>query len=585
MQAWRRKKYRAAWAHGISLIVLSVTYVCSFYLYAVVESQGIVHALIFTQTYALLCGALVYVLVYPTFLRNRTWLKRNGFEAVADDIDLKSPTHKKAKFYCGQQALFCKKSGVIVPYDQIAWVYWSGGKPDNGMVIRTTDGAKFVVRASQLHYHWLVENGLARYCGNVLVDYTVVQRERYHQQYPQGAVADTKSQKRGKIAYAVFFAAIAAVFVCASLGTEDLWMVGAPCAAVALFVSVILLSKSNQKTPRGETQTMSPIEQLKRANPAPSPLLDLSHAASERVRAYWQRYPFKSDGSVIPPMHVAQSDHLRREIIGNLFRLMVETEIDETVQKPIVLSDVQLVLKLRATNVSFARCLAFERANGTAVLMERSHKNDGWKGVYINREQYTRLVNGLVTLQDTAVGRNVVEIMLYHGYTLQELKGINGTTWANYVAVKKEMYAPLEGVADEREYEGTLDDLKIHAQLWAVYQGHEYPMGTTYPEDYVADLRLQDGKILRVDVRELEAIRKRIVYVDIQNTRLRVAAVGRNSILIPYERDKDYHNLGLRFLDPRDFGPAWEADMSMIDAVTYKKESVYTQVFNRLQDA
>lgn len=65
----------------------------------------------------------VYLAKYVNFVLNQKWLKKIGQENIADTLSLETPKFSKAKIYCGEKALFCKKIDSIIPYEQIIWAY------------------------------------------------------------------------------------------------------------------------------------------------------------------------------------------------------------------------------------------------------------------------------------------------------------------------------------------------------------------------------------------------------------------------------------------------------------------------------
>lgn len=84
-------------------------------------------ALILLSFYISATFYTIYFVKFFWFGHSFKLLKKNGLEHYLDDIDLTTPTFKHSMIYCGEKAFFCKKTGLVVPYDQCAWIYCTGG--------------------------------------------------------------------------------------------------------------------------------------------------------------------------------------------------------------------------------------------------------------------------------------------------------------------------------------------------------------------------------------------------------------------------------------------------------------------------
>ena len=87
-----------------------------------------------------------------------------------------------------------------------------------------------------------------------------------------------------------------------------------------------------------------------------------------------------------------------------------------------------------------------------------------------------------------------------------------------------------------------------------------------------------------VDIRDINDIYEKQFYVEIKDKLFVVDLVGKDSILLEYGSWKtdNYESYGLRWIDPRDMGPAWEGDVSLVEAVKYKRKSIYGDLQKKL---
>lgn len=142
---------------------------------------------------------LFYWAVYTPFIRSVKWLKRNGMEHIADDIILDKPALPKSKIYCGQKALFSKKSGVILPYTEFAWMHLyehhNGYVYEKIMVVHTKDGSEFLLQLERDEFSWLLEKYILQNSPDVVAGSGPEARAKYTQLNPQSVKAGKKGRK------------------------------------------------------------------------------------------------------------------------------------------------------------------------------------------------------------------------------------------------------------------------------------------------------------------------------------------------------------------------------------------------------
>jgi len=94
-------------------------------------------------------------------LGNRKWLKKLGYEHIADDMLIDNPIMPDSRIYCGEKAIFSAKFGLVIPYVEIAWVYMcrhsvNGFNVDNHLNLHTKSGKKILVYAKKNEFKILM---------------------------------------------------------------------------------------------------------------------------------------------------------------------------------------------------------------------------------------------------------------------------------------------------------------------------------------------------------------------------------------------------------------------------------------------
>lgn len=134
---------------------------------------------------------VIYSIVYADrnvpFLKNRKWLEKIDSANIADDMKLGEPITRKSKIYCGEKVIFSKKFGVIVPYEQIAWMYRCNHRV-NGITIEkylclyTKSGKKIPIYAKLKEFkenEKTIFDHVINKCPNLLIGYGKEQKRDY----------------------------------------------------------------------------------------------------------------------------------------------------------------------------------------------------------------------------------------------------------------------------------------------------------------------------------------------------------------------------------------------------------------------
>lgn len=183
MKKFIDKKVKSARIYRIFLLILLLMFVCSFFIIPHVDSD-IPLMVASVSVISLILFSLIYYLLFHLYAYNFKWLIRNGYENIADDIDLTKPTLPRSGIYCGENALFSKKSKLIMPYSEMAWLYLyrqnlNGINIENSIIINTTDGKCFHLYHKGNEFNWLMVNYIMSKKPDVIVGFGSEQKKRY----------------------------------------------------------------------------------------------------------------------------------------------------------------------------------------------------------------------------------------------------------------------------------------------------------------------------------------------------------------------------------------------------------------------
>lgn len=199
MNEFIEKKLRTAKVFRIYLLGLLITTIGSFVSMGVIDDVGLVMVLIAFSTSTLGVSGIIYLALYMPFTGSMKWLKGKGMENVADDIILERPTLPRSKIYCGQRALFCKETNVIIPYAEIAWVYLyvrtSSIVVEKTVIVYTKDGRKFSLSYNADEYNWLLAKYFIPNASDIIIGFGAEQKALYKQLNPQSAEAGKRVKK------------------------------------------------------------------------------------------------------------------------------------------------------------------------------------------------------------------------------------------------------------------------------------------------------------------------------------------------------------------------------------------------------
>lgn len=135
-------------------------------------------------------GIFIWVMIFLYPIKYLPWakvsreLKNYDWKDLVSDIDLDKPTLPKSKIHCGRKAFYSQKSGMVIPYHQTAWIYYKvqrsfGLVVDKTVVIYTRSGTKFLLKADDKEFMWLLENLIVPFSPGVVIGFGSYQKKRY----------------------------------------------------------------------------------------------------------------------------------------------------------------------------------------------------------------------------------------------------------------------------------------------------------------------------------------------------------------------------------------------------------------------
>lgn len=149
-------------------------------------------------------GLILYFTLCAPFVRTMRWLDKNGKFGIADDIVMDAPALPRSGIFCGNRAMFSKKSSVIIPYSDVAWVYFYKRyvgfvAAEKAVIVHCKDGKKLGFAAREDEFLWLVKNCITKVCPGVIIGYGTEQKRRYYRECPQA----TSKRNRKKIGWGI----------------------------------------------------------------------------------------------------------------------------------------------------------------------------------------------------------------------------------------------------------------------------------------------------------------------------------------------------------------------------------------------
>ncbi len=144
-------------------------------------------------------------------------LQTSGCEHYLDDIDLANPTFRHSQIYCGKKAFFCKRTGSVVAYEQLAWIYCINGR--NGeYTIRLKNGKKAYIMIGDAELYALLNNYVTPVTPKIIEGNTVHAKKEFFSLYPEAAAASANGRVIGGSSLIVLFL----VFLTAALINDAL---------------------------------------------------------------------------------------------------------------------------------------------------------------------------------------------------------------------------------------------------------------------------------------------------------------------------------------------------------------------------
>jgi len=127
----------------------------------------------------------VYLGNFSPALGNSKWLAAKGYTNVADEFNINMPMYKKSKIICGTRSLLIKNVAVVVPYQEIAWMYVQvrrlyGLIPiGKSILIYTRDGKGYTAGGNVDELKAILTEHVLRANPNVIVGFGAEQQKRY----------------------------------------------------------------------------------------------------------------------------------------------------------------------------------------------------------------------------------------------------------------------------------------------------------------------------------------------------------------------------------------------------------------------
>ncbi len=155
-------------------------------IFAFSQAQDTAVTIIFLGFFVSITFFIIYFVKFFWFGHTFRFFQETGREQDLDDIELTVPTLKRAQIYCGKKAFFCKRTGSVVAYDQLAWIYSIGGSLGE-YTIRLKNGKRaYVIIDSHAEMLTLLNNYVAPNNPNTIIEgKTVHAKEAFLKRYPE----------------------------------------------------------------------------------------------------------------------------------------------------------------------------------------------------------------------------------------------------------------------------------------------------------------------------------------------------------------------------------------------------------------
>lgn len=184
----------------IGRIILSIAIISLFlfvvFIFSFSRSPDIAVPLALLSFWVSIPFFITYFVKFFWFGHTFKILKKSGNEHYLDDIDLTTPTFKKAKIYCGKKAFFCRKTGSVVAYDQFAWIYSIGGIYGEH-TIRLKNGKKAYIMIEEFELRTLLNNYISPITKKIIEGKTAQAKKEFLNLYPEASSTIDKGKLIG----------------------------------------------------------------------------------------------------------------------------------------------------------------------------------------------------------------------------------------------------------------------------------------------------------------------------------------------------------------------------------------------------
>ncbi len=137
----------------------------------------------------------IYMTNFSPALGNSKWLAAKGYTNAADEFNINMPMYKKSKIICGSRAIMIKNVAVVIPYQEIAWMYVQvrrlyGLIPiGKSILIFTRDGKGYTAGGDVEELKAILTEHVLRANPEVIVGFGAEQQKKYR------AVKDANKNK------------------------------------------------------------------------------------------------------------------------------------------------------------------------------------------------------------------------------------------------------------------------------------------------------------------------------------------------------------------------------------------------------
>ena len=186
MQELIAKKKRNCLIFKVVLFVLAALFLACFSLIGIFKNSAkLIGAIIYSLPLVLFILTVIYICKCVQFNRSLKMIENNNLQFTIEDIKTDKYVLPKSKIYCGSRAFYSKKSGAIIPYSLVRWVYIREVKTYGITTQRTIEifcdkKIHFSLPVNKDEISWMIENYILPQSPGLIVGYGKSQKEIYN---------------------------------------------------------------------------------------------------------------------------------------------------------------------------------------------------------------------------------------------------------------------------------------------------------------------------------------------------------------------------------------------------------------------